>query len=75
MKRIEAVCARHGVALPVAAIHAVRHHPAVSSVVLGATNPGEVSRNLKAWSTKVPADLWNELKQEGLIDRDMPVAG
>ncbi|MCU0820308.1 MAG: aldo/keto reductase [Beijerinckiaceae bacterium] len=73
VKRIEAVCTRHGVALPVAAIHAVRHHPAVASVVLGATSPAEVSRNLASWNASVPADLWAELKQEGLIDRDMPV--
>lgn len=73
VERIDAVCKRHGVPLAVAAIHAVRHHPCVRSVVLGATRPAEVSRNIDAWHVQVPAALWAELKHDGLMDRDMPV--
>jgi D-threo-aldose 1-dehydrogenase len=75
VRAIEAVCARHGVSLPVAAIHAVRQHPAISSVVLGAVTPAEVARNLASWAATPPADLWAELKHEGLIRPDMKVGG
>lgn len=74
-RRVEAVCRRHGVALPVAAMQFVRHHPAVASVVLGAVAPGEVERNRKGWETPVPDDLWAELRAEGLLHPAAPVPG
>jgi D-threo-aldose 1-dehydrogenase len=72
VRRIEAVCARHGVPLPVAAVAFARAHPAVSSVVLGAVSPAEVRRNLAGWATPVPAALWDELRADGLIRADAP---
>jgi D-threo-aldose 1-dehydrogenase len=74
VRRIEAVCKAHGVPLPVAAVAFVRFHPAVASVVLGGVTPDEVARNLAGWNTPVPADLWQELKAEGLIRSDAPTA-
>lgn len=73
--KIEKVCAAHGVALPVAAIHFCLGHPAVSSVVLGAVKPEEVRHNIEAASQSVPADLWSDLKTEGLLPADVPVPG
>ncbi len=67
VEHITGICARHHVALPVAAMHFARAHPAVSSVVLGAVNPREVERNLAGWSAPVPAALWAELVSAGLI--------
>jgi D-threo-aldose 1-dehydrogenase len=75
VSKIETVCAAHGVALPVAAMHFCLGHPAVSSVVLGAVKPEEVSRNIEAVSQSVPAGLWSDLKGEGLLPADVPVAG
>ena len=73
--RIEAVCRRHGVPLPVAALHFPLGHPAIASVVLGAVTPAEVERNLAGYATPVPAALWAELKGEGLLRADAPVPG
>ena len=75
VSKIEKVCAAHGVALPVAAIHFCLGHPAVSSVVLGAVKPDEVERNIQAISQPVPAGLWSDLKAEGLLPEDVPVPG
>jgi len=75
VSKIETVCAAPGVALPVAAMHFCLGHPAVSSVVLGAVKPEEVSRNIEAVSQSVPAGLWSDLKGEGLLPEDVPVAG
>ena len=75
VSKIEKVCAAHGVALPVAAIHFCLGHPAVSSVVLGAVKPDEVQRNIQAISQPVPAGLWSDLKAEGLLPEDVPVPG
>ena len=67
VERIAAICAEHRVALPVAAMHFARAHPAVSSVVLGAIDPREVERNLAGWAAEVPASLWADLAAAGLI--------
>ena len=73
MKRIEAVCAAHNVPLPVAALQFALGHPAVSSLVIGAVAPDEVTRNVAALTARVPASLWSDLKGEGLLDGDVPV--
>jgi D-threo-aldose 1-dehydrogenase len=74
-RRLAAICARHDVALPTAAIHFARLHPSVSSVVLGAVSPAEVERNLASWRASPPPDLWQELKGERLIPDDTPTSG
>jgi D-threo-aldose 1-dehydrogenase len=71
--RIDAVCRAHGVALAHAAVQFPLGHPAVSSVVLGAVTPGEVSRNLGAFTRPVPAALWRDLVAEGLLSADAPL--
>jgi D-threo-aldose 1-dehydrogenase len=71
--RIERVCRAHGVALPDAALHFALAHPAVATIVLGATSPHEVARNLAGLQTPPPAALWADLKAEGLLDPAAPV--
>ena len=73
VKRIERVCASHGVALPVAAMHFALGHPAVASLVIGAVTPAEVTRNVAALTARVPASLWSDLKREDLLDTRAPV--
>lgn len=73
--RVEAVCRAHGVTLAHAAVRFALAHPAVSSVVLGAVTPDEVRRNLAALDAPVPAELWSDLKAEGLLAVHVPVPG
>lgn len=75
VRRIENICRRHHVLLPVAAMQFPRFHPAIASIVLGAISRAEVERNLAGWRTIVPAALWAELKHEGLIRPDAPTGG
>ena len=72
---IEKICARHGVPLRVAALQFAAAHPVVSSVVLGAVTPQEIQSNIAAMQTIIPAALWQELKQQGLLARGAPVPG
>jgi D-threo-aldose 1-dehydrogenase len=73
VRRIEAVCARHGVPLKAAAIQFPLGLPEVASIVPGAVRPEEVHDNLRLVTTPIPAALWDELKAEGLVARDCPV--
>ena len=69
---IEAVCARHGVPLRVAALHFALAHPRVVSLVLGAIDGREVADNIAAMTARVPPALWADLKDAGLLDRAAP---
>jgi D-threo-aldose 1-dehydrogenase len=73
VERIEAVCRAHGVALAHAAVQFALGHPAVSSVVLGATTPEEVARNLDAFARPAPAALWRDLVAQRLLVPDAPL--
>jgi D-threo-aldose 1-dehydrogenase len=72
-QRIEAACARHGVALAAAALQFPLAHPAVASVVTGMSNAHEVEANLAHCRAEIPAALWSELKAAGLIAAAAPV--
>lgn len=61
------ICERHGVSLPVAAVAFPLLHPAVTSVVLGARDAGQVTSNVERYASSVPAELWAELHTAGLI--------
>ena len=67
---IQAVCERHGVPLAAAALQFPLGHPAVASVIPGASSPAQQVRNLETFRHPIPADLWAELKAEGLLRAD-----
>ncbi len=73
VQRIEAVCQRHAVPLAAAAIQFPLGHPVVAAIVPGAVRPEEVKSNIALMATKIPGDLWAELKHEGLLRADAPV--
>lgn len=65
--RIEAVCARHGVPLPAAALQFPFGHPAVASVIPGPNSP-EQFRQINQWMrVDIPLELWADLKAGNLI--------
>jgi len=55
VRRIEAVCAEHSVALPAAALQFPLGHPSVVGVIPGARSVGEFQQNLGSLQQKIPA--------------------
>ncbi len=72
VRRIEAVCAAHGVPIAAAALAFPLGHPAIASVIPGARSASEIARNLETYRTDVPSGLWADLKAEGLLRADAP---
>ena len=72
VRRIEAVCGRHGTPLKAAALQFPLAHPAVAAVIPGARSPEEVDENAKMFEIEIPEDLWAELRLEGLIPDEAP---
>jgi D-threo-aldose 1-dehydrogenase len=71
-KRIEAVCARHGVALAAAALQFPLAHPAIASVVTGIASEAEAITNVGHCRARIPPSFWDELKHEALIANTAP---
>ena len=72
VRRIEAVCGRHGTPLKAAALQFPLAHPAVAAVIPGARSPEEVDENVRMFEVEIPEDFWSELREEGLIPEDAP---
>jgi D-threo-aldose 1-dehydrogenase len=70
--RIKAACGRHGVPLKAAAAQFALGHPAVATVVIGCRSVEQLEDTLRQFGTPIPAALWEELKAEGLLGRDVP---
>ena len=70
--RIQAVCDRHGVPLPAAALQFPLGHSAVASVIAGAFMADQIAASAEWFQHPIPAALWAELKSEGLLREDAP---
>lgn len=70
--RIEALCRRFETPIAAAALQFTLHHPIVASIIPGAIHPSHVKRNLELFRHETPAELWSELKREGLLRADAP---
>ena len=66
-RAIAAVCARHGVTLPDAAVQFPLRHPAVVSVVVGTRTAEQVESSLDRYGAAIPEELWAELAGTGLV--------
>jgi D-threo-aldose 1-dehydrogenase len=69
---IRAVCDRHGVSISAAALQFPLGHPAVAAVIPGALTAAQVHENAARFRAEIPAVLWDELKDEGLLRDDAP---
>ena len=72
VRRVEAICATHGVPMQAAALQFPLRHPAVSTVIAGAATPGEVAANVEFMNFPIPSALWSHLRSEGHIDDGVP---
>ncbi len=72
VRRLASVCDRHGVPLKAAAAQFPFGHPAVSSVLMGVRSTAELDDNLAMLAFPIPADLWAELRSEGLLPAESP---
>jgi D-threo-aldose 1-dehydrogenase len=72
VRQIEAICGRHNVPLAAAALQFPLLHPTIASVVVGMRSVAEVDANAALMRAAIPHDLWDELKNEGLLPLDAP---
>ena len=71
-QRLKAVCDRHDTPLMAAAIQFPLAHPAVATVLTGVRSVEELEQNVRMFRHPVPAALWTDLKEGGLLPREAP---
>src|SRR5260370_1927478 len=69
---IKAVCGRHGVPLPAAALQFPLAHPRVCTVLLGIRAIHRLEKNFGWLDVPIPDDLWAELMHQGFLREDAP---
>ena len=72
VERIRAVCERHGVPLPAAALQFPLAHPAVAAIIPGPRSAEEFRANLALLARPIPPALWQDLRIAGLLHADAP---
>jgi D-threo-aldose 1-dehydrogenase len=72
-RRLAALCERHAVPLRAAAIQFPLAHPAVRSLIAGVRRADHLDEYPELMRRPIPADLWAELRAEGLIPAEAPV--
>jgi D-threo-aldose 1-dehydrogenase len=73
VRRIEAVCDRHGVPLAAAALQFPLAHPLVASVIPGLDSAYRVTQTVSLYRHKIPPALWQDLRNADLLRADAPV--
>jgi|TARA_B110000263_G_scaffold86234_1_gene75304 D-threo-aldose 1-dehydrogenase len=71
-KKIKKICDGFNVPLKAAALQFGLNHPAVASTIPGPRNPKEIEENLEMLSYNINSQLWEKLKEEGLIPKNSP---
>ena len=62
IRRIEPICARHGVPTGAAALQFSMRDPRVNSTICGVAEPGHVNKTLDWARFPIPEVVWEELK-------------
>jgi D-threo-aldose 1-dehydrogenase len=72
LQTVRDICSRHGVPTAAAAIQFPLAHPAVTSVLTGPSTPEHLEANLANARVEVPQDVWDALREEGILADDIP---
>jgi D-threo-aldose 1-dehydrogenase len=72
VKAIRAVCDRYGVPVAAAALQFPLAHPAVAAIIPGPRAVAEFAANLELLRQPIPAALWPDLREAGLLHPDAP---
>jgi D-threo-aldose 1-dehydrogenase len=75
VRRLAAVCERHGIPLRAAAIQFALAHPAVTGLIAGVRTAAHLDDYPVAMRLPIPAALWDDLRTERLIPAEAPVPG
>ncbi|MDE1994285.1 MAG: aldo/keto reductase [Rhizobiaceae bacterium] len=71
--RMKEIAERYRVPIKAAALQFCLAHPAIVSVIPGASKPDRVKGDHEALNTQIPPDFWRTLRQENLVEATAPL--
>lgn len=71
--RIKVIAARYDMPVKAAALQFVLAHPAVASVIPGASRPARIAEDVDALNATIPAGFWREMREQGLVAANAPL--
>jgi D-threo-aldose 1-dehydrogenase len=71
-RQLASVCGRWQVPLAAAAVQFPLGHPAITSVLVGCRSATELDEDVRLFELEIPAGLWNELRDAGLLPEGVP---
>jgi D-threo-aldose 1-dehydrogenase len=69
---VEQLCAQYRIPIAAVSLQFALAHPAVASVLLGASTLSQQARNFDAAGTDIPDGLWDTLRKGGHLRDDAP---
>nr|MBA3414796.1 aldo/keto reductase [Chloroflexia bacterium] len=63
VRRIAAICERHGVSLPAAALQFSTRDPRICNTIVGMSKPERVAQTIEHLTTPIPHALWDDLAE------------
>lgn len=63
-RRLQSLCARHGLPLPAVALQFSLRDPRITSTIVGMTRPERLSQTIDLARTPIPDALWAEVEEE-----------
>ncbi|WP_445366012.1 aldo/keto reductase [Microbulbifer sp. ANSA001] len=73
VSKIKAIGDRYGVSTKAIGLQFVLANPAIAAVIPGASKPSRIKEDVEALETNIPETLWQELRQEKLVDESAPL--
>ncbi|HZF16119.1 MAG TPA: aldo/keto reductase [Steroidobacteraceae bacterium] len=73
VRKLDAVCRRHQVPMPAAALQFVLANPLIVSVIPGSQSVAEHEQNFAMLDVSIAPAFWKDLKGQGLLHPDAPV--
>jgi D-threo-aldose 1-dehydrogenase len=74
-ERFNVICAKHGVPVATACVAFALSPPGVACIALNTSRVEHVKGNVEMGRAEVPARLWIDMKDAGLLRRDYPYLG
>ncbi|MCO1336754.1 aldo/keto reductase [Microbulbifer sp. OS29] len=73
VSKIKAISDKYGISNKVIGLQFVLANPAVAAVIPGASKPSRIKEDVEALETNIPEAVWQELRQEHLVDDSAPL--
>jgi D-threo-aldose 1-dehydrogenase len=73
VRQLEAACDEYNIPLAAAALQFPLAHPTVASVIPGMSNPRRIKQTIELFTTVIPAEFWQALRDKELLHSAAPV--